>query len=180
MKCFSFQPLPRGNRVGVVTHSGANGVMAADEMDEVGLQLAPLSDATMERINKLMPPWNRVGNPADIWLALGKSNRDGTAECLNAILDDPNVDMVYFLSLPLVNSDFDGVREVFEEAMKSHPEKPIFMGAYGGDVKRRWRRELEGLNIPIEDWSSLLVNAMGAMYRYTQVRRRLNDPGLNK
>lgn len=174
LKCFAFQPLPRGNRVGVLTHSGANGVMAADEMDEAGLRLAPLSEATQARINKLMPPWNRVGNPADIWLALGgKNNRDGTAECLNAVFDDPNVDLLYFLSLPLVNSDFAGVRQVFEEAMRRHPEKPIFMGAYGGDVKRRWRRELEGLDIPIEDWSYLLTYAMGAMYRYTQARRRL-------
>ncbi len=172
LKCFAFQPLPRGKRVAILTHSGANGVMGADELDDVGLELAPLSDETRRRINKLMPPWQEVSNPADIWLALGQDNRGGTAECLNAMMDDPNTDMVLFLSLPLVNSDFDGVRQVFEEAIRRHPEKPIFMGCYGGDVKRRWRRDLEGLNIPIEDWSVLLINAMGAMYRYTQVRGR--------
>ncbi len=29
MKAFSYQPFPKGNRIGIVTFSGANGVMAS-------------------------------------------------------------------------------------------------------------------------------------------------------
>ena len=42
MKAFSYLPLPRGNRVGIVTFSGANGVMASDELHHHELQLLSL------------------------------------------------------------------------------------------------------------------------------------------
>ncbi|NIM95433.1 MAG: hypothetical protein GTO18_17185, partial [Anaerolineales bacterium] len=50
MKAFSYQPLPRGNRVGIVTFSGANGVLASDELSERGFELAEFEPVTHERV----------------------------------------------------------------------------------------------------------------------------------
>jgi acyl-CoA synthetase (NDP forming) len=55
MKAFQYQPLPQGNRVGIVTFSGANGVMASDELEARGFVLSEFSPGTQERIKKFIP-----------------------------------------------------------------------------------------------------------------------------
>ena len=43
---FSTQPLPRGNRVAVVTNAGGLGILCADACDGAGLELPPLAEET--------------------------------------------------------------------------------------------------------------------------------------
>ncbi|MEN6330833.1 MAG: acetate--CoA ligase family protein, partial [Smithella sp.] len=63
---FSSLPLPRGNRVALVTLGGGWGVVTADLCSEAGLAIPPLSDDIIRRIDKILPPyWNRV-NPVDL------------------------------------------------------------------------------------------------------------------
>ncbi|NTW07879.1 MAG: CoA-binding protein, partial [Syntrophaceae bacterium] len=63
---FSSLPLPRGNRVALVTLGGGWGVVTADQCSEAGLAIPPLSDDIIRRIDKILPPyWNR-GNPVDL------------------------------------------------------------------------------------------------------------------
>jgi acyl-CoA synthetase (NDP forming) len=91
---------------------------------------------------------------------------------IKAVLDDPNVDMALFILLPVANVDFEGVRELFEEAMAEHPDKPIFTVMLGGKVKQKWMKELEGSNVPIFNDTSIAVRCMSAMYRYFIERRK--------
>ena len=71
MKVFQYQPLPQGNRVGIVTFSGANGVMASDELEASGFVQAEFSPRTQKRINKFIPEWQPPLNPLDLWAAPG-------------------------------------------------------------------------------------------------------------
>lgn len=63
---FDSFPLPRGNRVGIVTLGGGWGVITADECEENGLVLPPLPDEIRKRFDQKLPPfWSRA-NPVDI------------------------------------------------------------------------------------------------------------------
>ncbi|MEQ8160306.1 MAG: CoA-binding protein, partial [Smithellaceae bacterium] len=63
---FSSLPLPKGNRVALVTLGGGWGVVAADQCSEFGLTIPPLSNDIIHRTDKILPPyWNR-GNPVDL------------------------------------------------------------------------------------------------------------------
>ncbi|MCK4483170.1 CoA-binding protein, partial [Candidatus Bathyarchaeota archaeon] len=59
-KAFALQPLPKGNKVGVITVTGAGGVMTSDECAKQGLKLADLSDQTLAEIRSNMPSWAAV------------------------------------------------------------------------------------------------------------------------
>jgi acetyltransferase len=179
MKAFSYQPLPKGNRIGIVTFSGANGVMASDELSERGFELAELEPETHKRIEKFLPEWQPVTNPLDLWAALGAGNRLAHEEGLLSILEDKNVDAVLVILLALANADFDGIREVFANAMERHPDKPIYVVALGGKVKERWLKEMEGLKVPFFENTHIAVKAFTAALRYAQDRERLQpDPVL--
>jgi acetyltransferase len=177
MKAFQYQPLPLGNRVGIVTFSGANGVMASDELEARGFELAEFSPRTQERINKFIPEWQPPLNPLDLWAALGSGNRLTHEEGILSVLDDENVDAVLVILLALANADFDGIREIYQQARELHPEKPLYTVALGGEVKQRWIKEVDGLKMPFFESTLIAVKALTAARRYAIDRERLQpDP----
>jgi acyl-CoA synthetase (NDP forming) len=54
-KIFSLQPLPTGNRLGIVTFTGMVGVLAIDEGAKYGLSMAKLSPEIADRLNSIFP-----------------------------------------------------------------------------------------------------------------------------
>lgn len=170
MKAFQYQPLPKGNRIGVVTFSGANGVMVSDELSEGGFVLADFESASRARMKKLLPEWQPVTNPLDLWAALGAGNRLTHEEGLLSVVNDTNVDAVVVILLALANADFEGIREVFANAMQQQPGKPIYVVILGGEVKHRWMKEMDGLRVPIFETTRIAVKALAAARRYANDR----------
>ena len=172
MKVFQYQPLPQGNRVGIVTFSGANGVMASDELEASGFVQAEFSPRTQKRINKFIPEWQPPLNPLDLWAALGAGNRLAHEEGILSVLDDENVDAVLVILLGLANADFEGIREVYQKAKELHPEKPLYSVLLGGAVKQRWLKEVDGLNMPFFETTRIAIKALTAARRYAIDRER--------
>jgi len=63
---FSSVPLPRGNRVGIVTLGGGWGVVTADECNDNGLQVPRVPARIVEAIGRFLPPFWSKGNPVDL------------------------------------------------------------------------------------------------------------------
>lgn len=181
VKAFAYQPLTQGDRVGIITFSGASGVMASDEIYQMNLKLAEFMPETQNRIKDIMPEWQPVHNPADLWVALGIGrNKRVYEESIHAVLEDQNVDVLLCILLGLPNSDISDMRDVFENAIRLYPGKPIFIVIIGGKIKERWITELEGLNIPIYSETSLAIKAIKAMHQYNTIKDiQLPDPSLD-
>jgi len=98
--CLYYLPLPKGRRIAVVAGMGGTNVGTTDNCIELGLEMARLSDVTLERLTKLLPPvGTSVGNPADIGVAtLVAPNLYG--ETLKLLSEDENVDMLLAISDP--------------------------------------------------------------------------------
>ena len=63
---FASLPLPRGNRAAIMTLGGGWGVVTADLCTQNGLEVPPLDDAIVGRIDTMLPPyWSRT-NPVDL------------------------------------------------------------------------------------------------------------------
>ncbi|MDO8208755.1 MAG: bifunctional acetate--CoA ligase family protein/GNAT family N-acetyltransferase [Gallionella sp.] len=88
---------PSGNRLAIVTNGGGPGVMATDRASDLGLVMANLSDATIERLNQVLPPNWSHGNPVDI---IGDAQADRYQHAVAACLEDPNVDGVLTILTP--------------------------------------------------------------------------------
>jgi acetyltransferase len=93
---FATQPLPRGNRVVVLTTAGGWGVVTADAISRSSLELTPLPEDLRAALDAKLPPrWSR-GNPVDL---AGAETRDTIPEVLDLIVGHPDVDAVLYLGL---------------------------------------------------------------------------------
>jgi acetyltransferase len=59
-------PLPKGDRVAVLTVSGGAGIWGADAVSAQGLQVPELSKPIRDEIGKLLPSYGATGNPIDV------------------------------------------------------------------------------------------------------------------
>ncbi|MBS4004972.1 MAG: acetate--CoA ligase family protein [Afipia sp.] len=63
---FAAAPLPRGDRVAVVTVSGGAGAWVADALAGEGLQIPELAASMQEKVRALIPSYGSARNPVDI------------------------------------------------------------------------------------------------------------------
>jgi acyl-CoA synthetase (NDP forming)/GNAT superfamily N-acetyltransferase len=91
LAALSWQPLPAGRRVAVVTNAGGAGVLAADACAQAGLVMADLAPATVATLHALLPAMASTHNPVDTTAAV---DVDTFNRCVSAVLADPGVDAV--------------------------------------------------------------------------------------
>jgi acetyltransferase len=105
---FASQPLPRGDRVAVVTTVGGWGVAAADALAATSLELAPLPDDLRAAIDEELPPrWSR-NNPIDM---AGGETRDTVPRVLDLVASHPDIDAALFLGIGIQSNQAALMRE---------------------------------------------------------------------
>ena len=92
---FSYLPLPRGNRVGILTRGGGWGVITADACNEIGLEVPPLEEKLIRALDPVMPVYWSKGNPVDMAASI---SMDAYLHSLEALIAWEKVDAVISLS----------------------------------------------------------------------------------
>jgi acetate---CoA ligase (ADP-forming) len=94
-----------GPRLGVVTVTGAGGIMAADACEEYGLTFAKLPEGLESKLTTGLPDWIPVSNPIDIWPIgmIGGNYTEAVGTALTELLRSDEVDGVLAI-LPVSDS----------------------------------------------------------------------------
>lgn len=125
---YTTQPLPRGNRVAIITNAGGPGIMATDAAVRNGLKLAELSEQTRQKLRNSLPAAASVRNPVDV---IGDARADRYEVAIRTVLEDESVDMGLVILTPQSTTDPEGTAKILPEAIKGI-NKPVvcsFMGA---------------------------------------------------
>lgn len=95
-------PLPRGNRVAILTIGGGFGVVTAEDCEKEGLEITQLEPQTLKKLAAILPSRWTPGNPVDL---VGTRPVDGDnigSNCLQLLLEDRNVDCIISLLPPMI------------------------------------------------------------------------------
>ena len=65
-KALTTYPIPRGNRVAILTRGGGWGVITSDACEENGLIVPPLPEAMIKKLDKILPKYWSRNNPVDM------------------------------------------------------------------------------------------------------------------
>ena len=127
-------PALKGNRIAVITYSGAAGIMVSDSLERYNLKLTNLSHETIQEVAKLSPDWMPLGNPLDIWPAVMKhGTQKAYSVALKAVMNDPQVDAVICIAIApkLPEFSFLDVSKSLNKAVEELPPKPVVAWLYG-------------------------------------------------
>ena len=94
---FSTQPLPRGDKVAIVTNAGGPGILAADACEGLGLTVPELSKGTMAALKRFLLPIAGVSNPVDM---TSVATAEDYRRAISMVSRDPNVDSIIVIFIP--------------------------------------------------------------------------------
>ena len=157
----TYQPMPKGNRVAIVTNAGGPGVMATDAAVSWNLEIARFEPETTAKLQESLPAVANIKNPVDV---IGDARSDRYEAALEAVIKDPNVDETLVILTPQSMTDIKeiarGIVKVQEKSNK--PMACSFMGAsdvqVGVDI-------LEQAHIPHYILPELACKAMSNVQR---------------
>jgi acetyltransferase len=161
------QPLPRGNRVAVITNAGGPGIMAADALEHAGMKVASLAYFTATALKGKLPAAASVGNPIDV---LGDADPERYRAAVETCLEDPEIDAIIVILTPqAMTQPAETARAIARRAHRDKPVLAVFMG--GADVMPG-REELVAANLPDYPSPERAVAALQAMCQYSAWRHR--------
>lgn len=135
LSAFEKLPLPRGNRIGVLSITGMGCVAATDAAEEYGIAIPALQPETLKKLGEVMPAWAPVRNPIDTWSAIEQhGSRKATSHIARCLIEQKDVDALLVTFVLMPESMFD-IPEAFGDIFRRHPHKPVFASYYGGTAK---------------------------------------------
>ncbi len=157
---FASQPIPKQDRVAIITNAGGAGIMATDAAIRSGLKLAQLSDETRKTMSAGLPASASVANPVDV---LGDSDEKRYAQTLKSLLADPNVDGVITIWTPTLMAETEDVAKGIAEVAKG-AGKPVLGCLMSLGEPRKIAEALGG--IPSYTLPETAVKAMSLLAQY--------------
>ncbi len=158
---FAMQPLPKGDRVAIITNAGGPGIMAADAVENAGMKVSPLGGGAATALASKLPAAASVGNPIDV---LGDADPERYVMAVDAAQDDPDIDAIIVILTPqAMTRPAETARAV---AAASRGEKPVLASFMGGADVMPGRDELAAANLPDYTSPERAVAALRAMVDY--------------
>lgn len=156
------QPLPKGNRVAIITNAGGPAALLSDSLGEHGLQIADLEEQTRTALRGRLNPAAQVANPIDM---LGGAEPPEYEFALQQALADPNVDAAVVILVPqaLVNPLEVAEKIIQVSVLRQKPVLTCFMGEWSVEQARQ---RLHGSGIPMYVFPEIPGRVLGAMLQY--------------
>jgi acetyl coenzyme A synthetase (ADP forming)-like protein len=165
----SNQPLPRGNRVGIITNAGGPAILCADACEARGLEVPELSEISQTRLRAFLPAGASATNPVDM---IASAPAEHYRQAIEIVAHDQNVDaLIVIFTPPLVTRAEDVAREIVNAAQDTDKTKPIlsvFLSAQAAPESLR----ASDIRIPAYSYPETAAIALARAARYRQWREQ--------
>ena len=169
LKALTWQPVPKGNKIAMVTNGAGPIIAAIDSFERLNLELAQLSDQTMKSFKEHYPATYVIGNPCDV---TGSASADDYRFAIQSFLDDPNVDII----MPWFVFQDDPLEEKIVDILadfQKQKKKPILIGAMGGPFTEKISKKIEEFNIPVYQSVITWITAAGSLAKWQRIKESL-------
>jgi len=159
---FARQPIPKGNRIAIVTNAGGPGIMATDAAIRHNLRIATFSEDTKQKLKQELPSTASIENPVDV---IGDATHERYEAAIRHILMDKNVDGAIVILSPQAMTDILETAEIVPRVAKDI-NKPVLCSFMGIVDVSEGVRYLEEHGIPNYAFPEAAVRAMASMAFY--------------
>jgi acetate---CoA ligase (ADP-forming) len=162
---FGRLPVPKGNRVAVVTNAGGPGIIITDSCESRGLKVVELSPETQARLRTNLPEEASVRNPVDM---IASATPDSYRLALEAVLADPNIDAAIAAFVPPLRVRQQDVAKAIVDARNAFPDKPMLAVLMGRAGLPEGRAGLWAAGVPAYIFPESAARSLAAMYKYSK------------
>jgi acyl-CoA synthetase (NDP forming) len=168
-KAFANEPMPKGDRVGIITNGGGTGVLTTDAVCNSGLKLGEFSEETTSGLRKVMPAIVNMKNPLDM---AGDADQNRYEEALSAVSKDPNIDMLIVIALfQTPGADSTVAAKLIH--YKENLDKPMVVISTGSDYTQIQKAMMESTGLPVYDSPRAAAMALAELLKYAKYRNRI-------
>jgi len=111
----SSQPLPRGNRVAILTNAGGPGILAVDALESRGMEIVELSADVRAQLAAFLPEEASTANPVDMIAGAGATEYARAAQVL---LEADEVDALILIHAPIEASHLISVEDALHDVLE--------------------------------------------------------------
>jgi acetyltransferase len=167
---FSRQPIPRGNRVGIITNAGGPGILTTDACIRYGMSVPPPASDTVATLKSFLPAAAALNNPIDM---IGDADCTKYEKTLQAMIKDPNTDSLIVIATRQLMTNTKAIAEAIVRA-STQTDKTMMVSFPGAPFDDEGVLFLEDNNMPVYQFSESAVRALAMMQRYESwvLRRR--------
>lgn len=168
---FSSQPIPAGNRVGVITNTGGPAVIATDVLVACGLDVPKLSAKSIARLKETQFPEAALENPIDVVATAGGPQ---FRAAMDVLLEEELVDSIFinFVTAPFTDTDAVAHEIVAVNQLGKKPIVCNFMTNLSLERFQKTMGILKAGKVPIYANPSDAAKALGALASYGRVKQR--------
>ena len=159
---FATQPVPRGDRIGIVTNSGGPAILATDACVQLGLQIPTLDAPTQDALRAMLAPEASVANPVDM---IATATGEKYETCLRAMAADVNIDAIITIFTSLEMIDGLAVAEGIVKGLAAC-DKPAVVCFMGKLASREAIERLKTAGLPVYTFPEDAALALHALSRY--------------
>ena len=156
-------PLPRGNRVAIVSNAGGPAIILTDACESSGLVVPELTAATQAAIRKLVAEEATVRNPVDL---IASAKPEAYRGAVSLVLQDPNVDAVIASFIAPLGVHARDVAIAIRDAAATRKDLPVIAVLLGRNGTPAGLKELVDAGIPGYVFPESAVRALAALHRY--------------
>ena len=163
-KCLASRYRPVGRRLAIITNGGGPGVLAADWISEINLQLGQLNDATSNALKPLLPAQASLCDLIDL-------SEEATPEhyrlAMDAASKEKDIDGILVIHSPKTGCDAAAVAKALAE-FKNRVSKPLLTCWMGDASVGEARGALNAAMIPTFRTPEAAVGAFGNIASFYQ------------
>jgi acetate---CoA ligase (ADP-forming) len=166
---FASQPIPKGNRVGIITNTGGPAIVATDTLIKNSIIIPPLTDKTKKQLSKQLLTASSISNPLDI---LATADADHFQFALETMNEEPQIDSIYITFVTPIFVDCENIAKVIVNINKKQ-KKPIVCNLITD--KKAWSKVSNTLSdggVPCFDFPEAAANALASMVKYNHIKNR--------
>jgi acetyl coenzyme A synthetase (ADP forming)-like protein len=164
----AYQPLPKGNRIAIITNAGGPGIMMSDAVELSGLKVVDIDDKTKTNLSKMLPLSASVNNPIDV---LGDASSTRYGDSIKCILESKSVDGVIVILTPQKMTDDSAIAEELVKISKNY-SKPVIACFMGADTVKNGVNILRKNHIPQYSVPRRAAKAMFELVKYNEYKSR--------
>ena len=166
---FATQPIPQGNRVGMITNTGGPAVIATDVLVAAGLEIPPLSEKAKATLKEKLYPEAAVHNPVDV---LATATAEHFRAAMDVLMDEEQIDSIFINFVTPFFVDTESIAKEIVE-VNNLKKKPIVCNLMTD--RRQWVETVRILReggVPCYNFPSTAARALAALVHYNQIRSR--------